>query len=47
MIFRFWRLVRCAPYAAGLALDGAWSGLTCTALRTVPLFAVQAVEWPT
>jgi len=38
-----WRLLRTGPYAAGLALDGASSGLTFTALRTVPLFAVQAV----
>ncbi len=38
-----WRLLRNGPYAAGLALDGASSGLTFTALRTVPLFAVQAV----
>jgi drug/metabolite transporter (DMT)-like permease len=38
-----WRLVRCPPYAAGLALDGASSGLTFAALRSVPLFAVQAV----
>ncbi|MCW3816682.1 hypothetical protein ONA91_19745 [Micromonospora sp. DR5-3] len=38
-----WRLVRNGPYAAGLALDTASSGLTFTALRTVPLFAVQAV----
>ncbi|OKI56027.1 hypothetical protein [Micromonospora sp. CB01531] len=38
-----WRLVRTGPYAAGLALDGASSGFTFTALRTVPLFAVQAV----
>jgi len=37
------RLVRCGPYAAGLALDGASSGLTFAALRSVPLFAVQAV----
>jgi drug/metabolite transporter (DMT)-like permease len=37
------RLVSCGPYAAGLALDGASSGLTIAALRTVPLFAVQAV----
>ncbi|MFR9775691.1 hypothetical protein ACL02O_06480 [Micromonospora sp. MS34] len=38
-----WRLLRSGPYAAGLALDGASSGLTYTALRTVPLFVVQAV----
>jgi drug/metabolite transporter (DMT)-like permease len=38
-----WRLARCGPYAAGLALDGASSGLTFAALRSVPLFAVQAV----
>ena len=38
-----WRLARTGPYAAGLVLDGASSGLTFTALRTVPLFAVQAV----
>ncbi|SCF16812.1 hypothetical protein GA0074695_3940 [Micromonospora viridifaciens] len=38
-----WRLLRNGPYAAGLALDGASSGLSFTALRTVPLFAVQAV----
>jgi uncharacterized membrane protein len=36
-------LVTCGPYAAGLALDGASSGLTIAALRSVPLFAVQAV----
>jgi drug/metabolite transporter (DMT)-like permease len=38
-----WRLARCGPYAAGLALDGASSGLAFAALRSVPLFAVQAV----
>ncbi|MEU8264249.1 hypothetical protein AB0C02_26940 [Micromonospora sp. NPDC048999] len=38
-----YRLLRNGPYAAGLALDGASSGLTFTALRSVPLFAVQAV----
>ncbi|RGC68580.1 hypothetical protein C5N14_12840 [Micromonospora sp. MW-13] len=38
-----WRLARTGPYAAGLALDGASSGLTFTALRSVPLFAVQAL----
>ncbi|MEU3456749.1 hypothetical protein ABZ671_24575 [Micromonospora sp. NPDC006766] len=38
-----YRLLRSGPYAAGLALDGASSGLTFTALRSVPLFAVQAV----
>jgi drug/metabolite transporter (DMT)-like permease len=38
-----WRLTRCGPYAAGLALDGASSGLTFAALKSVPLFAVQAV----
>ncbi|MFD2762905.1 hypothetical protein [Micromonospora eburnea] len=38
-----WRLLRNGPYAAGLALDGASSGLSFAALRTVPLFAVQAV----
>ncbi|MFJ8582248.1 hypothetical protein [Micromonospora sp. NPDC093277] len=38
-----WRLLRVGPYAAGLAFDGASSGLSFAALRTVPLFAVQAV----
>ncbi|MEV1332988.1 hypothetical protein AB0J20_25840 [Micromonospora costi] len=37
------RLVRNGPYAAGLVLDGASSVLTFTALRTLPIFAVQAV----
>ncbi|MEV0804862.1 hypothetical protein [Micromonospora sp. NPDC050200] len=37
-----WRLLRSGPYAAGLALDGAASGFSFTALRTVPVFAVQA-----
>ncbi|MFI6262645.1 hypothetical protein [Micromonospora sp. NPDC051006] len=37
------RLVRNGPYAAGLVLDGASSLLTFTALRTLPIFAVQAV----
>ncbi|MEO3780173.1 hypothetical protein ABGB16_25810 [Micromonospora sp. B11E3] len=39
----FFRLVRNAPYAAGLALDGVTSVLTFTALRTLPVFVVQAV----
>lgn len=38
-----WRLLRSAPYAAGLALDGASSGFTYTALRTVPIFVVQSL----
>jgi uncharacterized membrane protein len=38
-----WRLVQNGPYAAGLALDGAASGLLFTALRSAPLFAVQAM----
>ncbi|MEV4121625.1 hypothetical protein [Micromonospora sp. NPDC049645] len=38
------RLVRNGLYATGLALDGASSLLTFTALRTTPLFAVQAVQ---
>jgi drug/metabolite transporter (DMT)-like permease len=38
-----WQLARSGPYAAGLALDGASSGLAFVALRSVPLFAVQAV----
>lgn len=38
-----WRLLRNPPYAGGLALDAASSGLTFTALRTLPVFAVQAV----
>ncbi len=37
------RLAFCGPYAAGLALDGASSGLVFAALRSLPLFAVQAV----
>ncbi|MFI7608404.1 hypothetical protein ACIBTV_25090 [Micromonospora sp. NPDC049366] len=37
------RLVRNGPYATGLALDGASSLLTFTALRMLPIFAVQAV----
>ncbi|MEU5566400.1 hypothetical protein [Micromonospora musae] len=37
------RLVRNGPYAAGLVLDGASSLLTFTALRILPIFAVQAV----
>ncbi|MEV6369920.1 hypothetical protein D7147_10885 [Micromonospora musae] len=37
------RLVRNGPYAAGLVLDGASSLLTFTALRILPVFAVQAV----
>ncbi|MCW3843722.1 hypothetical protein ONA70_26830 [Micromonospora yasonensis] len=39
-----WRLLRCGPYAAGLALDGASSGLSFTALRTVPVFVTQTVN---
>ncbi|TDC36557.1 hypothetical protein E1211_13125 [Micromonospora sp. 15K316] len=37
------RLVRNGPYAIGLVLDGASSLLTFTALRILPVFAVQAV----
>ncbi|MER7442606.1 hypothetical protein [Micromonospora avicenniae] len=37
------RLVRNGPYAVGLVLDGASSLLTFTALRILPVFAVQAV----
>ncbi|MEV4202589.1 hypothetical protein [Micromonospora globbae] len=37
------RLVRNGPYATGLVLDGASSLLTFTALRILPIFAVQAV----
>ncbi|MEU6207882.1 hypothetical protein ABZ814_30370 [Micromonospora musae] len=37
------RLVRNGPYAAGLVLDGVSSLLTFTALRILPVFAVQAV----
>ncbi|WP_213457054.1 hypothetical protein [Rhizomonospora bruguierae] len=37
------RLVRNGPYAGGLALDASSSVLSYTALRTIPLFAVQAV----
>jgi drug/metabolite transporter (DMT)-like permease len=39
-----WRLARCGPYAAGLALNGAASVLTFAALRSVPLFAGQAIS---
>ncbi|GAB3938920.1 hypothetical protein [Micromonospora vulcania] len=38
------RLVRNGLYATGLVLDGASSLLTFAALRTTPLFAVQAVQ---
>ncbi|MGK5740434.1 hypothetical protein [Micromonospora sp. URMC 103] len=37
------RLVRNGPYVVGLVLDAASSLLTFTALRTLPIFAVQAV----
>ena len=38
-----WRMLRCGPYATGLALDGASFGLNLAALRSLPLFVVQAV----
>lgn len=37
------RLVRTPPYLAGLVLDACALGLGFTALRTVPLFVVQAI----
>jgi drug/metabolite transporter (DMT)-like permease len=37
------RLVRSSPYVAGVALDAVGFGLSFAALRTMPLFAVQAI----
>jgi drug/metabolite transporter (DMT)-like permease len=37
-----WRLAKQAPYVAGIALDLAGFALSVVALRTLPLFAVQA-----
>ncbi|HEX6498656.1 MAG TPA: hypothetical protein VF054_06440 [Micromonosporaceae bacterium] len=38
-----WRLLHSPHYAAGLALDGCSFGLSLVALRSLPLFAVQAI----
>lgn len=38
-----WRLLHSKHYAAGLLLDGCSFGLSLVALRSLPLFAVQAI----
>lgn len=38
-----WRLTRSVPYVTGLALNGVAFALSLVALRSMPLFAVQAV----
>ncbi len=38
-----WQLVRSVPYVAGLTCNGASFGLSLLALRSLPLFVVQAI----